>query len=518
MLLTTLCYAQLEAFKSSDLPIFIINTKQNQTIPDEPKIEAQLGIIYNGEDKQNSVSDEHNEYNGKIAIELRGNGSIHNNKVSYAFETQDEDGENNNVSILGLPSENDWILYAPETDKSLMRNVLAYQLANEMNHYAPRTKFCELVVNGDYLGIFVFMEKIKRDKNRVNIKKFDEFQSPEEGGFIIRIDSWWNKSLGWEAISYDYKGRERNILYQYVYPKADEITTAQARYIQTFMNGFETAMYNAPLYNLQAAYSPYIDIENFADYFLINELSKNPDGYRLSTFMHKDANSKDPRLKLGPIWDYNFGFGNYCCGYHTTYDGWEFDESHWDFPSQIPFWADKLMHDPSFAKVINERWDMWRSGLISCAAFEVKIDHWAAKVNEAKERNFSKWPILGTNVTWDWNAGANYEDEINLLKDWICKRIDWIDLNLPKLVKSKEEYRISVSPNPCDSYFNLTYFANNLEEKGLGIYNAAGTLLLTKKYAFAEGENYILFDNLNLSAGIYFLKIDGEIPVKFISN
>jgi len=465
----------------------LLSAIRNQAIPNEPKIEAQLGIIYNGEGKRNSVSDELNEYNGKIAIELRGNGSIHNNKISYAFETQDEDGENNNVSILGLPSENDWILYAPETDKSLMRNALAYQLANEMGHYAPRTKFCEVIVNEDYLGIFVFMEKIKRDKNRVNIKKFDEFKSPEEGGFIIRIDSWWNESLGWEATSYEYEGKERNILYQYVYPKRDEITSDQAAYIQTFINGFETAMYNAPLYGMQAAYSPYIDIENFADYFLVNELSKNPDGYRLSTFMHKDADSKDPRLKLGPVWDYNFGFGNYCC-------------------------------DPSFAKVINERWDMWRSGLISCAAFEAKIDHWAAKVDEAKERNFTKWPILGTNVIWDWNAGSNYEDEINLLKDWICKRIEWIDLNLPKFIKSTDVYRISVSPNPSDSYFNLRYFANTLEDKNLGIYNAAGILLFTNKYSFLEGENYILFDNLNLSPGVYFLKIDGEIPVKFISN
>lgn len=512
------CFSQLAILQSSDLPIFVINTKQNIAIPNEPKIAAHLGIIYNGEGHRNSLSDSYTEYNGNIAIEIRGNGSVFNNKVSYSFETQDELGENNNVSMLGFPSENDWILYAPETDKSLMRNVLAYQLANEMGYYATKTKFCEVVVNGNYLGIFVFMEKIKRDKNRVAIEKQKTTAAPEEGGFIVRIDSWWNSTLGWKAAAYDYNGQERTIVYQYVYPKYDEITDAQANYIQSLISNFEDAMHKVSEANQQSAYDPYIDMVNFADYILINELSKNPDAYRLSTFIHKNANSIDAKLKLGPIWDYNFGFGNYCCGQHLIHSDWEFDNDYWDYPSQIPFWIDKLMHDPNFVKLINERWMKWRSEMITCANFETKIDFWAKKVNEAQERNFTKWPILGTNVQWDWNAGPTYEDETDFLKNWICKRIAWIDLNLLKLAETANSNFVSISPNPNNSNFGLNYFAENIGEKNIGIYNATAALMFSKTYNFVEGQNYLHFDQLNLSAGIYFLRIDNEKPVKFIIN
>ena len=130
-------------------------------IPDDPRIPAHMGIIDN-ESGINNINDDFNGYNGDITIETRGNSSQWNDKTPYRFETVDEEGENNNVELLGMPEENDWVLYAPWQDKTMLRNVLAYQLSNEIGKYAPRTKFIELFLNDEYKGVYVLMEKIKR--------------------------------------------------------------------------------------------------------------------------------------------------------------------------------------------------------------------------------------------------------------------------------------------------------------------------------------------------------------------
>ncbi len=140
-------FAETVNFESSNLPIVVINT-HGQTIPDEYRIIADMGIIYNGPGQRNHVNDPFNNYDGKISIELRGSSSQMFPKKQYALETEDAQGENLNVSLLGLPEENDWILNGPYSDKSLIRNVLIYRLARDLGNYASRTRFCELVLNG----------------------------------------------------------------------------------------------------------------------------------------------------------------------------------------------------------------------------------------------------------------------------------------------------------------------------------------------------------------------------------
>ena len=172
-LLTINAQTDSVVFTSSNLPIFVINTN-GQTIVNEPKIIVDLGIIYNGEGVRNNITDPFNHYNGKIGIEIRGASSQQYPKKQYGFETWDSSGEEIDVSLLGLPEESDWILYAPYADKSLMRNVLAYSLSNKIGRYASRSRFCELILNGEYMGVFVLFEKIKRDKHRVDISKLTE--------------------------------------------------------------------------------------------------------------------------------------------------------------------------------------------------------------------------------------------------------------------------------------------------------------------------------------------------------
>lgn len=180
-------FSQLSTSLTSNLPIVIINT-QGLTIPDEPKMTAKMKIIYNGEGVINSISDSLYHYDGWIGIERRGSSTQQFQKKSYSLETRLESGENNNVELLGLPRENDWILYAPFSDKTLMRNALIFTLSNETGWYAPRTRFCEVILNDEYMGVYVFMEKIKRDRNRVDIAKLNPDDTEGDqltGGYIM---------------------------------------------------------------------------------------------------------------------------------------------------------------------------------------------------------------------------------------------------------------------------------------------------------------------------------------------
>ena len=177
-------------FSSSNLPIIFIDTDGQQIIDDE-RITANMGIIYNGAETRNNISDTFNEYNGNIAIELRGSMALLFPKKSYRFETHNDQGEDLNVSLLDMPSENDWILYAPFVDLSMIRNVLVYDISNDIGRYASRTRLCELVLNGNYQGVYVLMEKIKRDNNRVDIAAMNENDTAGDsltGGYIIKID------------------------------------------------------------------------------------------------------------------------------------------------------------------------------------------------------------------------------------------------------------------------------------------------------------------------------------------
>src|SRR6185295_18577145 len=159
-------------FSSSNLPIIVIDT-HGSIIVDDPKISADMGIIYNGPGIRNNLTDAHNNFDGKIGIEIRGSSSQMFPKKQYGIELTDVSGSSIDVSLLGMPKKDDWVLFAPYNDKSLMRDALAYKLGRDQGRYASRAKYCEVVINGVYEGIYVLFEKVKRDKNRVNIDKLD---------------------------------------------------------------------------------------------------------------------------------------------------------------------------------------------------------------------------------------------------------------------------------------------------------------------------------------------------------
>ncbi len=415
--------ATLPVFEGSDIPLLVINTN-SVPIPDEPKIDGTLKIVDNGVGNLNFPTDPTLFYNGYIGIEQRGSSSSTFPQKSYGFETRDALGVDLNASLLGMPDEHDWILYAPYNDKTCMRNILTYHLANQMGNYASRTKLCEVILNNEYDGIYVLMEKIKRDNNRVNISKLlptDNDGDQLTGGYIVKIDKSTGSGTGSWTSSFP-ASTGQNINFQYHYPDGEDITDQQRVYIQEYIDSFEVALNSPSFQDPLIGYRKFAKTETFIDFWLINELSKNVDGYRLSTFLHKDKYSLDGRLRMGPVWDFNLAWWNadYCAGNEYTGFAYEFNSICGGDAWVVPFWWSRLMQDPSFQKELKCRYATLRQTIFSENYLNNYIDSVANYISNAQSRHFEKWPILGV-YTWPNPSPLpqSFDEEIAALKQWI---------------------------------------------------------------------------------------------------
>ena len=417
------------------IPHVEINTLGKEIV-DEPKISSTMIIKKDGQVL----------YDGNIGIEIRGSSSQFFPKKSYGFETWDTNNEDMDYPLLGFPEEEDWIFYGPFSDKTLIRNKLIYDLSNQIGRYASKTKFCELTINNNYMGIYVFMEKLKRDKNRINIKKLKNSDLDSiniTGGYIIKIDKSddengeqvYNDNNAFKSKYGFTSSNSKSIWFNYEYPKIEEIHPDQKIYIQSYLNNFEDTLYGTEFKDSINGYQKFIDIESFIDFFILNELSNNVDGYRLSTYLYKEREGK---LKIGPIWDFNLSFGNanYCNG--GRFDSWsyKFNEECPDDFWLVPFWWDRLLEDKLFVNKLKDRWNDLRNNVLSDGNILQLIQNYVAILkNEsgAVYRNYTKWIVLGVYIWPNNYVGNSFEAEIEYLKKWIIDRNKWLDKSINEL-------------------------------------------------------------------------------------
>ena len=453
LFLGQISFAQQTILSDSNLPIMLITTDIDpQTnlpaeIPDEPKVLGTMQLIYRPDGTRNYLTDSTNEsylnYDGRIGIELRGSSSQALDKKPYGFTTLlEDDDSNNNVSLLGMPSENDWVLNSLAYDPSMIRDYLSYTLASNMGNYAPRVAYIEVVVNGDYKGVYFLTEKVKRDSDRVNLKKIadDENSFPElTGGYIVKAD----KTTGGDEIAWtmpNYGGWDTNFLHHY--PKTEDITNEQDNYIENVFYDL-AAQTNPANTSIVDGYPSMIDIPSFVDYMLMAEFASNPDSYQFSTYFHNDRGGK---LRAGPIWDYNLSFGNdlFVFGFDRSFfDVWQFD-----FENRgAKFWRD-LYQDETFNCYLAKRWFelIEANQTFNYLTISNLIDSYVALLSESQERELQRWPPQE-----DWPTVADQAQNILEMKDWIQERINWMSTNIgssancmdvpvPDLVISKIHY------------------------------------------------------------------------------
>lgn len=506
-------------FTSSNLPIVVVNTG-GVTIPNEPKLDAHMGIIYNGPGVRNNIGDPFNNYNNKIGIELRGSSSLSFPQKSYAFETRNISNAEKDTMILGMPQEHDWILYAPYDDKTCMRNVLSYDIANKTGHYASRTKFCELVINGQYQGIYVMMEKIKRDNNRVDIAKLttaDISGDDLTGGYILKTDRDDGPGTYWTSQFPSSNGNDINFVY--VYPKPADLVPQQRNYIQSYVDSFEVALSSPTFSDPLTGYRKYADVNSFIDYLILDEISKNVDGYRLSAFFYKDKQSNGGKLMMGPAWDYNLAWWNadYCNGDQTTGWAYQFNNVCGD-AHEVPFWWTRMMQDPGFKNSLKCRWLQLRTGTLSTTTVNTWIDSVAGCLNEAQTRHFTAWPILGT-YTWPNPSPipADFPGEITALKTWVQNRFAWLDAHMPGTCvaagiadNSLSPASVNVYPNPFSGDVTLQFYLPAGGQVKIELKDLPGKTVGTiEEKEYPQGDNTVTlhFNESELNAGIYLLKL-----------
>ena len=440
---------------SSVIP-YIQVTTQN-VIQNEPKIPGLMHVYV----------EESLVFSSTIGIEYRGSTSYRlSDKKSYGIELWDEVNEGYDAEVLGFPEEEDWIFMGHVFrasnntifDPSLMHHYLGYQLYRSMGNYASRSRYMELEVNSFYKGAYVFMEKLKRDSNRIDVNKLKATENEGEdltGGYILKIDktaggdvapneplayyedNWDDDARYSEALSfrsqYDIFG---NILtnepfgppnhseqyletyFLYEHPKNDDITTEQKKYIQNYIHDFETALLADDFSSSERTYTDFIDLNSFVDYFILNELTGNIDAYRLSTYMHKE---KSEPLRMGPVWDLNIGYNrqdrvpttDWIANYnqYVSKDAW-----------MVPFWWPRLLQDPVFQSALQNRWNELRVNTLSNATVLGLVNTTSEFLisNGAIDRNYTKWSGIS----------VDYPNTINELERYLEDRLSWMDATI----------------------------------------------------------------------------------------
>ncbi|HMM11209.1 MAG TPA: CotH kinase family protein [Bacteroidales bacterium] len=522
--------AVAQTFTSSNLPIVIINTDINPNtgqptpIPDEPKVPATMKIIYRPDGSRNYMSDQNNpaylNYNGRIGIETRGSTSQMLPKKPYGLTTRlADDITNNNVSILGMPSENDWILNALAYDPSLIRDFISYKLSENIGTYATRVRFCEVVVNGDYKGLYIFMEKIKTDTDRLNLVKLttaDNSLPAVSGGYITKAD----KTTGGDPVAWTmpcYAGANPNVNYIHDQPKPSEITQQQHNYIKDYFTAFQTAMtaQNASIIN---GFPSMIDVPSFVDFILLNEYASNADAYQYSTFFHKDRGGK---LRAGPIWDMNLTYGNDL--FH-----WGFNRSHtnvWQFNYEnrgSKFWKD-LFDNSLFRCYMARRWNELSApgNPLSYSVVVELIDQTVNLISEAAVREQQRWGTVG-----------NHQGHIYSMKSWIMSRINWLNTNLsgfqvcatptvPQLVISRIHYHPKAAMGFSKDDLEFIEITNNsaqlVDLSGIYLREPGISYQFPPNSTIAPGAKILLASNAQVFQQFYGLPAFGQYT-RYLSN
>ena len=492
-------------FTDSNLPIVIIDTDGGVTIPDEPKVLANMKIIWHQDGSRNYMSDANNpeflNYDGRIGIERRGSSSQMLQKKPYGLETLlDDDVTNNNVSLLGMPKENDWILNSLAFDQTGMRDVISYELSESLGQYTPRRVYCEVVINGSYNGLYVFMEKIKADDGRVNIDK--------DGGYITKADRADNGDpVAWTMPCYGggWWGGSSSTAFVHHYPKPENITNEQHNYIKSVF--FDLAdKSNSHNVSIGNGIPSIIDVSTFVDFMILGEFSSNVDVYELSTYFHKDNGGK---LRAGPIWDYNLAYGHDEFGSRSRYDVWQFDN---DDNTGPKFWKD-LFDTDEFRCYFAKRW------------FEVTSEGMPLDYNRLCDRMDEIDALIAEGVERDnqrWHKMQQHASEVQAMKNWIQQRINWLnqnigsysgcdDIELPPLVISKIHYHPADVGDINGNQLEFIQINNNGDDDVdlTGIYLRE----LGVTYSFPHGSRLAARDSLVLcSDSLTYVQFYNKIP------
>jgi CotH kinase protein len=354
-------------------------------------------------------------YRGPIGIELRGQSSLRFPKQAWSVELRDRKGDNRDVSLLGMPADDDWVLYAGYNDKTLMRNVLAYETARRVGRYASRTRFVEVRLNGRYHGVYVLMEKLKLQADRIDL--------PEPAQLLEWTFAFQARTKG-HSFALPVSGYR--ILFED--PERPDLARTRRAQVRRSIGAAERSLYARDFRHPVNGWRSHIDAAAAVDFILINELFKNQDAFHASTYLAQGANGL---WQLGPVWDFDISMGNSDYGPSSRLTGSMLRER---------AWARRFYRDPEFVRAAAARWrDLRADGLRRDLLRSVARHAGRLAATGAAGRNFRRWPVLGVRV-WPNPPAAvrrtTYGSEVDALRSWLKRRIGWMDRHVQRLGRS----------------------------------------------------------------------------------
>lgn len=354
----------------------------------ETEIEARIKIIE--EEGTWHTQEDEADVESSILIHIRGNSSRAFDKSNYRIKLIQEDNplEKREIPLLGMEKSGDWVLHGPFLDKTLIRNYMWMNLSAEIMGYAPNVRFCELIIDGEYLGVYVMMETIEVSEERVDLTAYEEGDLVMS--YMVHIEPRAELQKSIETFSFYAKKLEPGRQIEIIYPGAKSQTDSVKEYIQTDFSEIEKALYSNEAGTDPEFYLEYLDEDSFVDYYIIQEFVGNNDMFQASTYFYKDVRGK---LHIGPVWDYNNVLDNYT----NVMPADEFLLSQNGFYSQ-------LMKSERFVNRVIARYKELRKGILSEENLRSYIYETEAWLGSAVERNYTVW-----GYTWNWENIPMYE-------------------------------------------------------------------------------------------------------------
>lgn len=333
-----------------------------------------------------------------LRIRGRGNSTWYFPKKPYQIKFD------NKENVLGMPKDKKWILLANYSDKTMLRNELAFELSRFSDlDWTPESCFVELFINNEYLGVYQVTQKVEESSNRVNIG---------DNGYLLEVDQLSRldpDDVYFETTNYLFNIKEPNL----------DFGDNQYNIIKNYIELTESTLFGDNFTNPIEGYSKYIDVDSFVDWYLINEITKNNDAiFYSSVYLNYVPGGK---LKMGPVWDYDISLGN------INYNGNETTDGFW---IKNATWYSRLFEDPNFVTKVKSRFNHFYNNRDT---FQEQINSNSLYLNQSQDRNFYKWPILGTYI-WPNNVYfSTYDEEVIYLKEWLDERLEWLNDNLNEL-------------------------------------------------------------------------------------
>ena len=379
------------------------------------------------------VMDSETEYNhtsdaptveSDIIIHARGNSSRFFAKSGYRIKLIDKDGNNNPQSLLGMDKHHEWVLHGPYLDKTLIRNYMMYNLSGEIMDYAPNVRFCEVVINGEYEGVYVLTELITAGKDGARLNMSVDVKDNTYTGYLLRLDR--NNDIEDDRVNnltaYTFRA-DSDLKLEVEYPGPEKLNDTLKRAIETDFSKFEKALYSYDFNNEKYGYKNYIDVDSFASYFIIHELVVNYDAGSYSTYIYKDISGKYKMC----VWDFNNACDNYQEQSVMTVQHFEI---------QNKLWYAMLMKDEDFVNCIINKYKTLRETLFSDEYLEEYIDGVIDYLGPAIERNNERWASSFSDDTLLTPADRNlhsYDEAVTQLKNFFSDRTAWLDDNIETL-------------------------------------------------------------------------------------